>query len=230
MSNQAEQAGLVGVLVKPISNSSLFNTIMRAFITGAPADTQPRVADGERLVDFTGLRVLLVEDNEINRELASQLLRDVGIVVSTAQNGREAVEKVTTESFDGVLMDIQMPEMDGYQAARAIRARSELAALPIIAMTANAMLVDRAKALDAGMNDHLPKPIDPGELYAAIKRWFKPHALVSSPQSGTPPAAITDREVAIENLDGIDLADGLNVSQVIVLLSQSPVEIPAEPG
>jgi two-component system, sensor histidine kinase and response regulator len=210
MSNQAEQAGLLGVLVKPISNSSLFNTIMRAFISGASeADTQPRVADGERLVDFTGLRVLLVEDNEINRELASQLLRDVGIVVSTAQNGREAVEKVTTESFDGVLMDIQMPEMDGYQAARAIRAQSELAALPIIAMTANAMLVDRAKALDAGMNDHLPKPIDPGELYAAIKRWFKPHALVSSPQSGTPPAAITDREVAIEYLDGIDLADGL---------------------
>jgi CheY-like chemotaxis protein len=210
MSNQAEQAGLLGVLVKPISNSSLFNTIMRAFITGASeADTQPCVADGERLIDFTGLRVLLVEDNEINRELASQLLRDVGIVVSTAQNGREAVEKVTTESFDGVLMDIQMPEMDGYQAARAIRAQSELAALPIIAMTANAMLVDRAKALDAGMNDHLPKPIDPGELYAAINRWFKPHALVASPQSGTPPAAITDREVAIENLDGIDLADGL---------------------
>ena len=210
MSNQAEQAGLLGVLVKPISNSSLFNTIMRAFISGAPeADTQPRVADGERLVDFTGLRVLLVEDNEINRELASQLLRDVGIVVSTAQNGREAVEKVTTESFDGVLMDIQMPEMDGYQAVRAIRAQSELAALPIIAMTANAMLVDRAKALDAGMNDHLPKPIDPGELYAAIKRWFKPHALVSSPQSGTPPAAITDREVAIDYLDGIDLVDGL---------------------
>ena len=210
MSNQAEQAGLLGVLVKPISNSSLFNTIMRAFISGAPeADTQPRVADGERLVDFTGLRVLLVEDNEINRELASQLLRDVGIVVSTAQNGREAVEKVTTESFDGVLMDIQMPEMDGYQAVRAIRAQSELAALPIIAMTANAMLVDRAKALDAGMNDHLPKPIDPGELYAAIKRWFKPHALVSPPQSGTPPAAITDREVAIDYLDGIDLVDGL---------------------
>jgi two-component system, sensor histidine kinase and response regulator len=210
MSNQAEQAGLVGVLVKPISNSSLFNTIMHAFISGAPDDdTQRRVADGERLVDLTGLRVLLVEDNEINRELASQLLRDVGVVVSTAQNGREAVQKVTTESFDGVLMDIQMPEMDGYQAARAIRAQSELAALPIIAMTANAMLVDRAKALDAGMNDHLPKPIDPGELYAAIKRWFKPHALVSSPQSGRPPAAITDREVAIEYLDGIDLADGL---------------------
>ncbi|MFZ0709948.1 MAG: response regulator [Terrimicrobiaceae bacterium] len=210
MSNQAEQEGVVGVLVKPISNSSLFNTIMRAFVTGATeAATPPQVADGERLVDFSGLRVLLVEDNEINRELASQLLRDVGIVVSTGQNGREALEKVTTESFDGVLMDIQMPEMDGYQAARAIRAQAELAALPIIAMTANAMPVDRTKALDAGMNDHLPKPIDPGELYATIKRWFKPHALVSSPQSGTPPAASTDREVAIEHLDGIDLADGL---------------------
>ena len=132
----------------------------------------------------------------------------MGIVVSTAQNGREAVEKVTTESFDGVLMDIQMPEMDGYQAARAIRAQAELAALPIIAMTANAMLVDRAKALDAGMNDHLPKPIDPGELYAAIKRWFAARS-VSSPQSGTPPAASTDREVAIENLDGIDVANAL---------------------
>ena len=210
LSNQAEQAGLLGVLVKPISNSSLFNAVMRAFISGAPeADTQPRVADGERLVDFAGLRVLLVEDNEINRELASQLLRDVGIVVSTAQNGREAVEKVTTEPFDGVLMDVQMPEMDGYQAARAIRAQSELAALPIIAMTANAMLVDRARALEAGMNDHLPKPVDPGELYAAIKRWFKPRALVFSPQPGTPPAAITDREVVIEHLDGIDLVDGL---------------------
>jgi two-component system, sensor histidine kinase and response regulator len=210
MSNQAEQAGLVAVLVKPISNSSLFNTIMRAFTSEAPdAATQPRLTDGERLVDLSGLRVLLVEDNEINRELASQLLRDVGVVVSTAQNGREAVEKVTTESFDGVLMDIQMPEMDGYQAARAIRARSELTALPIIAMTANAMLVDRTKALDAGMNDHLPKPIDPQELYATIECWFKPPALVSSPQSGTPPAAFTDRELALESLDGIDVADGL---------------------
>src|SRR5262245_19238080 len=84
MSNQAEQASLVGVLVKPISNSSLFNTIMRAFTSGASeADTEPGVADGERLVDLTGLRVLLVEDNEINRELAGQLIRDVVIVVST---------------------------------------------------------------------------------------------------------------------------------------------------
>ena len=76
-------------------------------------------------------------------------------------------------------------------------------------MTANAMAADRAKALAAGMNEHVPKPIDPGELYAAIRRWCKPHALVSSPQSGRPPAAIADREVAVEFLDGIDLVDGL---------------------
>jgi two-component system, sensor histidine kinase and response regulator len=124
---------------------------------------------GQSAVDFTGLRVLLVEDNEINQELASQLLRDAGISVSIAENGREAVDKVTTESFDGVLMDIQMPVMDGYQAAKAIRGQTELAALPILAMTANAMAADRARALEAGMNEHLSKPIDPGELYAAIR-------------------------------------------------------------
>ena len=101
-----------------------------------------------------------------------------------------------------------MPEIDGYQAARVIRAQAELAALPIIAMTANAMLVDRTKAFDAGMNDHLPKPIDPGELYAAIKRWFKPRARVSSPSPARRPLQTVTR-MAIENLDGIDVADGL---------------------
>jgi len=164
-------------------------------------------------VDLRGIRVLLVEDNEINQELASQLLRDAGITVSVAENGREAVEKVTTESFDGVLMDIQMPEMDGYQAARVIRTRPELAALPIIAMTANAMAADRAKALAAGMNEHLPKPIDPGELYAAIRRWFKPRAEASDPQSIPAPLAgmtFQPNEIALpEHLDGIHVVDGL---------------------
>jgi two-component system sensor histidine kinase/response regulator len=157
--------------------------------------------------------VLLVEDNEINRELASQLLCDAGITVSVAENGREAVEKVTTESFDGVLMDIQMPEMDGYEAARVIRIRPELAALPIIAMTANAMAADRAKALAAGMNEHVPKPIDPGELYTAIRRWCKPRAHVFDlPSTPAQPAGTTfraDARVLPEYLDGIDVNDGL---------------------
>ncbi len=214
VSDQAEQAGLVGVLVKPISNSLLFDTIMHAFIEGAPEAGRQRSAEEvQSAADFNGLRVLLVEDNEINRELASQLLRDAGVTVSLAENGREAVEKVTTEIFDGVLMDIQMPEMDGYQAARVIRARPELATLPIIAMTANAMAADRANALAAGMNEHVPKPIDPGELYAAIRRWFKPRAEEPKPQSTAAlPVGVTfrsDRKVLPEHLEGIDVVEGL---------------------
>ena len=209
-SDRAERAGLIGVLAKPIRNSALFDGIMHAFIGGTPeADTQRSVANVHWAADLTGLRVLLVEDNEINRELASQLLRDAGIVVSLAHNGREAVEKVTTESFDGVLMDIQMPEMDGYQAAEVIRARPELAALPIIAMTANAMVADRAKALETGMNEHVSKPVDPDELYAAIRRWFKPYPQTSTPPLDASPAAIARTEEEIEYLDGVDVADGL---------------------
>jgi hypothetical protein len=110
-------------------------------------------------------------------------------------------------------MDIQMPEMDGYQAARVIRTRPELTELPIIAMTANAMAADRAKALQAGMNEHVPKPIDPDEFYSAIRRWFKPRAQVLSPPSSATPSAEENttpesRELP-EHLDGIDVIDGL---------------------
>ena len=209
-SKEVAQAGLLGVLAKPINNSALFDSIMQAFIKDAPeVRGQPAVKEVQAAADFTGLRVLLVEDNDINRELASQLLREVGITVSIAHHGREAVEMVMKESFDGVLMDIQMPEMDGYQAARIIRAQPELTTLPIVAMTANAMAADRVKVLAAGMNEHLSKPIDPGELYAAIRLWFKPHAQVSGPPCATPPAGTSVNEPPIVHLDGIDVVDGL---------------------
>jgi two-component system sensor histidine kinase/response regulator len=210
VSDQTQQAGLSGILAKPISSSSLFDSIMHALLKDASkANGQRPVEEVQSTTDFTGLRVLLVEDNEINRELAGQLLRDVGITISIAENGREALEKLTTESFDGVLMDIQMPEMDGYEAVRAIRAQPKLATLPIIAMTANAMAADRAKALDAGMNEHLSKPIDPGELYAAISLWFKPYGRAFSPPPGAPPLGIVMSEAPFEHLDGIDVVDGL---------------------
>ena len=210
--DQAVRAGLDGVLTKPVSNSSLFDSLMQALMTGLPeeADTQRSVVPHRQwAADLGGLRVLLVEDNEINRELASQLLRDVGITVSIAQNGREAVKKVATEAFDGVLMDIQMPEMDGYQAAGIIRAQPQFAKLSIIAMTANAMVADRAKVLAAGMNEHLSKPVNPSELYAAMKRWFRPSTGTRSPAH---PESLSERipsEAPIENLEGIDVADGL---------------------
>jgi CheY-like chemotaxis protein len=127
------------------------------------------------LVDHRGMlegaRVLLVEDNDINIELACELLGEAGIVVSLAQDGREALQRLAEQAFDIVLMDCQMPVMDGYEATRAIRAQAHLQSLPIIAMTANAMSGDRELALAAGMNDHIAKPIDVAAMFDTLARW-----------------------------------------------------------
>jgi CheY-like chemotaxis protein len=121
-----------------------------------------------------GARVLLVEDNEINREIALALLQGAGLQVGVAGDGREALALLERERFDLVLMDCQMPVMDGYAATRAIRERPELHTLPVIAMTANAMVGDRDAALAAGMNDHIAKPIRVAEMYATLARWLAP--------------------------------------------------------
>jgi CheY-like chemotaxis protein len=113
-----------------------------------------------------GLRVLLVEDNQINREVATEMLEDIGVVVTVAENGRRALELLGARSFDLVLMDVQMPVLDGIAATVAIRAMPALHALPVIAMTANAMAEDRQRCLDAGMNDFVAKPIDPDQPVA----------------------------------------------------------------
>jgi len=119
-------------------------------------------------------RILLAEDNEINREIALELLGILGFTTDVAVNGREAVEAALNKDYDLILMDIQMPEMDGYEATRNIRAsgKPEAQTLPIIAMTANAMETDKEKSLDAGMNDHITKPIDPELLYKTLRRWL----------------------------------------------------------
>jgi PAS domain S-box-containing protein len=123
-------------------------------------------------VSLVGRRVLLVEDNELNRDLAVELLADLGIVVTVAINGQEAVEKVRAHPFDLVLMDIQMPLMDGITATTLIRAQEQFRNLPILAMTAHAMSGDRQRSLDAGMNDHLDKPVNPHKLTEALVRWM----------------------------------------------------------
>ena len=117
------------------------------------------------VIDFTNMRILLVEDMEINREIATMLLNSEGFMVETAVNGKEAVDQVLAHDagyYDAVFMDVQMPVMDGYEATRQIRAISdpERAAVPILAMTANAFTEDVKKALDAGMDEHISKPID----------------------------------------------------------------------
>jgi CheY-like chemotaxis protein/HPt (histidine-containing phosphotransfer) domain-containing protein len=122
---------------------------------------------------LAGARILLVEDNDINRELALELLGAAGIEVAVACDGRQALALLEQQSFDGVLMDCQMPVMDGYEATRRLRQQPRLRDLPVIAMTADAMAWDRGKALAAGMNDHLAKPIDVEQLFAALARWLR---------------------------------------------------------
>ncbi|MDH5353852.1 MAG: response regulator [Gammaproteobacteria bacterium] len=120
-----------------------------------------------------GISVLLVEDNEINQELVVELLSSNGIMVETASNGQEALDILRTSKFDLVLMDCQMPVMDGYEATRQIRLQKDLNDLPIIAMTANAMKGDREKALSTGMNDYIAKPINPDTVFFTMDRWIK---------------------------------------------------------
>jgi CheY-like chemotaxis protein len=126
------------------------------------------------LEGIQGGRVLLVEDNEINQQIAFEMLTDAGLVVEIADNGLIAMQKVTQTRFDVVLMDMQMPVMGGLDASRAIRAMPGFDALPIIAMTANAMQADRDSCAEAGMNDFVTKPFEPVILMATLARWIQP--------------------------------------------------------
>jgi len=170
----ANDVGLDGFLIKPVNESTLIDSIADIFGGQFATHLHPdqKLSAADTPAHLAGRRVLLVEDNAINRELAIELLGDLGISVEIAVNGREGVERATSEDFDLVLMDIQMPEMDGLTAARMIRSDERLQDLPVIAMTAHAMSGDREKSLDAGMNDHLTKPIDPKKLTAALKQWI----------------------------------------------------------
>jgi two-component system sensor histidine kinase/response regulator len=174
LAQQAELDGLEGLLVKPVNPSVLFDTIVAAFDSEttfytrtAPSQVAPQAPAALR-----GLRFLLVEDNEINQQVAEELLRGAGVETTVASNGREALEKIGMRHFDGVLMDIQMPEMDGYEATRRLRADMRYRDMVIIAMTANAMAGDRERAIEAGMNDYVAKPIDPDELFKVLDQWL----------------------------------------------------------
>ena len=156
-----------------------------------------------------GAKILLVEDNEINQELAMELLTNGGILIDLASNGQEALQKLTINTYDGILMDIQMPIMDGYGTAREIRKQERLKALPIIAMTANAMAGDREKVLESGMNDHIAKPINVQTMFTTLAKWIIP----SSPIVTTLEAEASSSQDPIElpDLPGIDVAAGLEV-------------------
>ncbi|OGR16841.1 MAG: hypothetical protein A2X81_14045 [Desulfobacterales bacterium GWB2_56_26] len=175
VARQAASAGIHGFLVKPVSKAALFDAIMECF--GFPSARRAATKDDQSALSRTGpirgSRILLIEDNPINQQVATELLEQAGLSVTVTDNGAEGVGLATSGDFDIVLMDIQMPAMDGYTAARLIRENGKTT-LPIVAMTANAMAGDREKSLAAGMNDHLTKPIDPEELYGMLAAWILP--------------------------------------------------------
>ena len=160
----------------------------------------------------TGIRVLLVEDNEMNQQIATELLQSAGAIVTVANHGGEAVKILTENShpppFDVVLMDIQMPVMDGISATKLLRTHLYLEKLPIIAMTAHALVEERQRCIDAGMNDHIAKPIDPDHMFSTILRWAKPRAN-PAPETQAVAAGPVD-EIALPPIAGVNIADGLN--------------------
>ena len=171
--NRALEVGICEVLAKPVNPSTLFDTLMRLLTDAGPAPT-PRTTRGAPTMcpsGLSGVRVLLAEDNPLNQQVACELLADVGVVVTVAGNGRIAVELAQAHTFDAILMDMQMPEMDGIDATRTLQALPGWGGTPIIAMTANAMTADRMRCLDAGMVDFVAKPIDPQQLFKALLRW-----------------------------------------------------------
>jgi two-component system sensor histidine kinase/response regulator len=191
------------VVQKPVSPSALFDGMLNALGFQTPARPHAghfAVRDVEAIQGMLGARVLLVEDNAINRQVASELLEGLGLVVTCAVDGRDALAKFAGQPFDLVLMDVQMPNMDGYEASRRIRADSGQS-VPIIALTAHAMAGDRERCLSAGMDDYLTKPIDPDSLFAMLVKWIQPGrpSEPATPQEDAPPTLPA-------SLPGIDMA------------------------
>jgi CheY-like chemotaxis protein len=208
-----EAAGGVDIrsyLTKPVNPSALLDAIMMAMGHAEARETRTssRMEEGaEDIATLRGAYVLLVEDNEINQELALELLETNGIRVAVANDGQEALELIDKESFDGVLMDCQMPVIDGYEATRRLRKQERFKDLPVLAMTANAMAGDREKVIIAGMNDHIAKPINVKEMFHTMAKWITP----SKPSKKV---VVTEvEEMAIPKLHGINTEAGLARTQ-----------------
>ena len=206
---EADSVAIDAFLTKPLEPRTLLETLAELF-PESPALPLPSTSTHAPKADgLRGLRVLLVEDNEINREIATELLTGAGLIVDHAENGLVACKRIAESGADysGVLMDLQMPEMDGIEATRLLRKNWPAAALPIIAMTAHAYDDERERCLQAGMNDHIAKPVDPAVLVATLEKWLKPRA--ASPTAPAPSIATPVAELP-ESLPPFDIAAALH--------------------
>lgn len=221
----AERAGVASlkIMSKPVTPSLLLNSIAevlgrRASTVEARSKEWSEVLAGN-MAKLNGARILLVEDNAMNQELAAELLGQSGIQVALAENGREALDILAKDDqFDGILMDCQMPVMDGYEATREIRKKPAFLNIPIIAMTANAMVGDREKVLDAGMNDHIAKPLIVSAMFSVLARWIPPKP--GSQLVARVPARPADA-AELPPLEGVDIRRGIATTMGNALLYRS---------
>ncbi len=209
---QAEALGIEGFLLKPVSPSLLYDMLIDLFGSkDSKGDRERSAGDMAPSQAANGIRILLVEDNEVNQQVATELLESAGAHVRIANHGGEAVNILTDGDepppFDVVFMDLQMPGMDGFTATKLIREQRRLKDLPIIAMTAHALVEDRQRCLDVGMNDHVTKPIDPDALLATLLRWAKPRQRPATGEEAIPAKRV--EEITLPQIEGVDLEDGL---------------------
>jgi PAS domain S-box-containing protein len=214
-----QQVALPAVLTKPVTPSTLLEAIGEVLGKGVVAETRQAERQDRSAADqarMAGARLLLAEDNDMNQELARELLESAGIVLTVVGDGQQALDLLAhagAAAFDGVLMDCQMPVMDGYEATRRLRAQPRYAQLPIIAMTANAMAGDREMALAAGMNDHISKPLNVTAMFATMSKWIHPaQPAIAAPPAVQPDAAGKMAAALPAQLPGIDQRAGLATS------------------
>ena len=211
----AEGIEIQALLTKPVTPSQMLDSILLAMGKEVVQQRNENKADKraeDAIEKLAGANVLLVEDNQMNQELAIELLNMNHVEVTLAENGQEAIDILMSKGptfFDGVLMDCQMPVLDGYKATRLIRQESAFKSLPILAMTANAMAGDKEKVLDAGMNDHIAKPISVTDMFITMARWITP----ANPVNATANKRHEDDGIIIGELPGIDVSRGLSTTQ-----------------
>jgi two-component system, sensor histidine kinase and response regulator len=201
--------GVQTCLLKPVKSSDLLLSIRKA-LDKPPEEARPSVTPAPQFTAASSLHILLAEDNRVNQKLATALLQKAGHQVSLAVNGRDAVNKWREANFDLILMDVQMPEVDGFEATRQIRQQEQITGrhVPIVATTAHAMIGDRERCLQAGMDDYLSKPINRLELLAVLARQSPQRAL--SPAEQVPEAEFGGVVTAqfVNQTEALDLLEG----------------------